>query len=116
MSKDQSEVVKTVYLRLIDNESDDWTDLDSNLEIFGWLSDEELLAEVKVKQDRHSKGVLRCPINHDGLVPCFAPTILEAVEAIVSLYDSKGALHEKNRYVLTYYLVMSEMGLIFISN
>jgi hypothetical protein len=115
MTKDQSEIVKMVYKRFMDNESDEeWDDIDNNLEFFSYLTDSELIKETKIKIKEHSTGVFRCRQEHDQQY-CFAPFVLEAVEVIVALYNETEVLHPKNAYILSYYLVMSEMGLIFSS-
>jgi hypothetical protein len=111
MSKDEAEVVKIVYNRFIGNEEETWTDLDSNLEMFDWLNDKEIIKETKVKLILHAKGI-RCDQEHK-LSECFAPYVMEAAEAITKLYDNTKELHVKNKYILTYYLVLSELGLIY---
>ena len=111
MSKDQAEVVKIVYNRFMDNEESTWTDLDNNLEMFDWLSDKEIIKETKIKLSSHVKGI-KCNQNHP-IDECFAPYIMDAADAISRLYDKTKELHIKNKYILTYYLVMSELGLIY---
>ena len=114
MSKEEAETVKAVYNRLLDSEEQVWTDIDDNLEMVGWMSDAELITESKIRLAEHSKkGTFRCYNDH-GTENCFAPTLLEAVEAIVLLSGQSGKLHEKNAYILSYYLVMTEMNMIFL--
>ena len=112
MSKDEAETVKIVYNRFITNEDDSWTAIDDNLEMYGWLNNEEIIAHTKLKIDDHSKGVIRCKSSHDQSI-CFAPRVLESAQSIIKLYDETGDLHPKNKYLLEYYLVMSEMRLIY---
>ena len=112
MTREESEIVKIVYNRFIESESGDWTDIDENLEFFSYLTEEDLIREAGVRKIRHSKGTMKCSQNHKS-VECFAPLILEAVEAILNLYEKTGTLHPKNAYVLNYYLVFSEIGLIY---
>lgn len=115
MTDDEGQVVRIVYERFLDSESQDWGDLDCNLEFFDWLHDKELINEVRIKQINHLRGkFLRCTSDHDQ-ESCFAPVIMEAVGYILDLWDSTRILHERNRYVLLYYVSMSEMGLIFSS-
>ena len=83
MSKDEAETVKIVYTRFISNEDDSWTAIDDNLEMYGWLNNEEIIAHTKLKIDDHSKGVIRCKSSHDQAI-CFAPRVLEASQSIVS--------------------------------
>lgn len=112
MSKDESEMVKMVYNRFMESETEDWTKIDDNLEFYAWLSDSDLVKEAKIKYGPHSKGTLRCSQDHEQ-INCFAPRILEAVEAIIKLYDQKKQLHSNNAYILSYYLVLSELDMIY---
>ena len=113
MTRQEAQVIKVVYERFIDSESLEWADIDCNLEFFDWLHNKELVSEAKVKQIKHSKGkIFRCTSNHNQ-EDCFAPFILEAVTYIINLWDRTRILEEKHRYILLYYVSMSEMGLIF---
>lgn len=112
MSKEEAEVVKTVYARLMDSEEAGWSEVDENLEFFGYLTDKDLITESHVRLIKHSHGRFRCYKDHD-LAHCFAPLILDAVESILKLSAESGELHPKNAYILTYYLAMSEMQMIF---
>lgn len=115
MTQEEIQVIKVVYDRFIDSETLDWGDLDCNLEFFDWLSDKEIISETKVKLIKHSKGkIFRCTSTHNQ-EDCFAPFILEAVNNIVNFWDKTRILDEKSRYILLYYVSMSEMGLIFES-
>lgn len=118
MTEKETQAIKLVYDRFIRSESADWSDLnsdlESNLEFFGWLTDKELVNEVKVKQLKHSRGkIFRCTETHEKDEDCFAPYILEAIGYIINLWDKTRILTEKNRYILLYYVSMAEMGLIF---
>lgn len=112
MTKERSDIVKMVYTRFIESEQEIWTDLDCNLEFMGYLTDAEMILECKAKFDKHCFGVLRCNQEH-GPDKCLAPYILEAVEYILDLYSETGQLHPKNYYLLSYYLALSEMKMIF---
>lgn len=114
MSKDQAEVVKTVYNRFIESEGPMWGELDDNLEFVEYLSDKELIKECQIKFDYHSQGVFRCFQDHEHQF-CMAPLILESVDAILSLFEKTGELHEKNRYILSYYCSMSELRMIYVT-
>ena len=113
MTQEQSQIVKLVYTRFIESEEEDWSDLDCNLEFCGYLSDKELIKECSIKVFEHSKGDLRCVENHAPTY-CMAPLVLEAVEAILDLHDKTGELHEKNRYIMEFYLAMSAMNLLYL--
>jgi hypothetical protein len=113
MTKDQVKSVTIVYNRFMDNEDGGkWTVIDDNLEWVGWMTTEELITETSLKVLKHSEGEFRCITNH-SLEVCFAPVILSAVEAILELYSETLQLHKNNRYILEYYLSMSEMGMIY---
>ncbi len=112
MTKEESDAVKIVYNRLMDSEEENWSPIDDNLELCSYLSDSELVTESSIKYVVHSQGVFRCSQEHD-LQFCMAPRILDAVEAILALYWQTKELHPKNKYILEYYLTMSEMGMIF---
>ena len=113
MRQEELALIKVVYERFLDSESTDWSDLDYNLEFFGWLNDKELVNETKIKRTKHLKGkVFMCATVHDQQ-DCFAPYILEAVGYILNEWDKTRTLSEKNRYILLYYTAMSEMGVIF---
>lgn len=114
MTREEATVVRVVYTRLIENEIEDWSELDDNLEFCSMLSNEELINEAIIKAHKHSKGIFRCVENHVQEA-CLAPYILEASEAIVSLYQKTKELHEKNRYILLYYIALSELNLIYVS-
>jgi hypothetical protein len=112
MTPEEAEVVSLVYNRFMDNEERTWTNLDDNLEFFELLSDLELVREADVKRESHAHGVFRCMSDHEYQY-CFAPFVLESVESILDLYDKTKELHVNNRYVLAYYLAMSEMKMLY---
>lgn len=112
MTKEESEAVKIVYNRLIDSEEENWSHIDDNLELCSYLSDSELIAECSIKYLSHSQGVFRCSQDHP-IEFCMAPRFLHAVETILTLYCQTQQLHPKNKYILEYYLTMSEMKMIF---
>lgn len=114
MSKEEIEIVKLVYSRLIDSEVEAWTEIDDILEPLGYLSDSELLAEAEVAYRKFSNSeVLRCEMDHDQIY-CVAPLIYESVGAILDL-DAE-FLHIKNAYILKYFLGMLELKMIFTSS
>lgn len=120
MTAEEVSVVKLVFSRFMEsecinekNEKTNWGDLDYNLDYFDWMSDNELITESQIRYENHKKGKsFRCYSSHKS-EDCFAPFILEAVEAILSLNNKAKELHPKNRYILVYYLSMSEMLMIF---
>ena len=101
-----------VYNRFMENEGAGWGELDDILELLGYLTDVEIVREAIFKYIQHSEGNFRCERDHDRS-KCFAPHILEAVGAIIKLFEETGNIHPKNAYILTYYLAMTETRLIF---
>lgn len=114
MNAEQTNVVRTVYNRFIDSEDVNWTIIDDNLHFLGYMLDSDLMREASIKYHLHSHGVFRCASDHEQQF-CFAPHILEAVGSIVELYEETGELHEKNRYIIEYYMSMAEAGMIYSS-
>lgn len=114
MTKEEAESVKLVYNRLIGSEEEDWSPIDDSLELCSYLTDSELVTECSIKYVAHSQGTFRCSQEHEAQY-CMAPRILDASEAIITLYWQTKELHPKNRYLLEYYLTMSEMKMIFVS-
>lgn len=115
MSKEEKDVVTVVYRRFLESESDDsWTDLDEKILMLDWLTDQQMISEATLKYLSHSKEgtIFRCMQNHSQ-ADCFSPFILQAVESIVLLFSDTNYLHERNRYILMFYLAMSDLGLIF---
>src|ERR1041385_1795790 len=112
MTIEQIQTVKVVYNRLITSEEEDWSDIDDNLELCSYLNDQELVQEIRIKIEKHSKGIFRCVEEHPNSL-CFAPLVLESAIAINELYEKTGELHIKNRYILMYYLALSEMKLFY---
>ena len=117
MSSEQSAIVKLVYNRFMESEeSSAWNDMDENLCFFDLLSDEEMIKESTIMFESHSKcKTFRCERGHE-ISECFAPFILECVEYILDLYGETEELHIKNRYILEYYLTMSELKIIYGAN
>lgn len=112
MDQEKVMVVKMVYNRFIESEEEVWNDLDENLDLFDYLTDEEMVNESEVKLIKTSKKIFRCRQDHQQS-DCMAPYIAEAARAIVDLYRETDNLHPKNRYILCYYCVLSELGLIY---
>ncbi len=114
MNADQAKSVKLVYTRLIENEDPDvWSELDENLDLVEYMNDSELITECIIKFEQHSlNGPFRCKVDHDA-IHCLAPHILDSVSAIIDLWNETDDLHPKNRYILAYYLCMSELRFIF---
>lgn len=107
-------IIKTVLDRFLESEEATWTEIDENIDFISYLSDSELIKECQIKYDSHCIGIFRCNQEHQQQ-HCFAPLVLEAVEVILGLYEKTGELHPNHYYILSYYLAMSEMRMIFVS-
>ena len=114
MTVEEAQVVKMVYSRFIGTETEEWSEIDDALEMMSWLKPKELVEESRLKYKEHSKGIFRCTQDH-SIEHCLAPYILESVDAILALYDKTHELHPKNAYILTYYLSLSELKMIYVS-
>lgn len=114
MTREQVEAVKLVYTRFIESEEIRWSSLDDQLEWFDYLKDSEMITESTIRYEVHSKGTFRCSQNHKQ-EHCMAPIILDAVKAILDLYKATKELHIKNRYILSFYLSMSELKMIYLA-
>ena len=116
MTSDQKEVVKQVFQKFLDtdNAETEWTDVDEQMSMLEWIDDHQITIEAAVKIIEHSQGTPRCHHNH-SLDECFVPLIIDAVKAILELYEETQNLHEKNRFILSYYLALSHVGFIVTS-
>lgn len=114
MTQDQAKTVSMVYRKFLaqeDTNGDDWTILDEYMEKLDWLDNDQLAIEAEVKYNEHKSGEPRCQYPHDEK-ECFVLVIIDAVMAILDLYKKTKNLHEKNRYILSYYLALSQANFI----
>lgn len=113
MTKDEQNIVREVYLKFLDSEGSDpeWTQFDESMVTLDWLEDKQIAIEASVKMQEQSKGTPRCSQDHP-IENCFVPKIIESVSSIVNLYSDTGNLHENNRFILKYYLSLSQIGFI----
>lgn len=113
MNKDQRETVKLVYQRFVESDGLDqaWSDLDEQMSLLEWLDDGQLIIEASVKIKEQTMGQPRCNQNH-SIGDCFVPTIIEAVGLILDLYSKTGNLHSNNKFIVKYYLALSQVGFI----
>ncbi len=113
MTKDQQETVSRVYRRFADADAaaTSWTDVDEQISILEWIDDRQLIIESAVLVQLQSQGEPRCNQDHP-ISECFIPLIIEAVNHILELYEKTGNLHINNKFILQYYLALSQVGLI----
>lgn len=111
MTDDQRKNVVAVYTHLLQNESRGWDGLDDVMDLLDYLDDDQLHREVDVIWSQHSTGQVKCQQDH-AKEKCFIPLLFDAVGSIIELYKETNNLHEKNRYILQYYLAMNQAQLI----
>ncbi|NJO48230.1 MAG: hypothetical protein HC840_00780 [Leptolyngbyaceae cyanobacterium RM2_2_4] len=113
MTKDQQETVLKVYRRFVDadNAETQWTNIDEQMSMLEWIEDQQLVIEAAVLIQLQSQGEPRCNQNHP-VSECFVPSIIESVGYILDMYAQTGHLHAKNKFILQYYLAMSQVGFI----
>lgn len=113
MTKEQQDTVKYVFGKLAaaDNAETSWTDIDEQMSMLEWIDDPQLVIEAAVVMSLHSKGEPRCGTDHP-ISECFVPVLVEAIGYILDLYAKTGNLHAKNKFILQYYLAMSQTGFI----
>jgi hypothetical protein len=115
MTPDEVRNVGNVYRRLLEGDSAryGWGSIDDCMERLGYLDDSQLTKEAEVAFCHHAGKNPRCPKQHD-VNECFVPLLVEAVNSILELYRETPSLHEKNRYILEYYLTLDHEKMIVI--
>jgi hypothetical protein len=113
MTKEQQITVSQVYRQFAESDSKDmeWTNIDTYMEAMSWLDDNQLIIEAAVVHQIHCSGQPRCTQEHP-IEHCFVPVIIDAIGHILDLYAETKNLHVKNRFVLEYYLAVTQEGLI----
>lgn len=107
MSKEQVKVVTQAYNHLLKNEERGWDALDNSIGFLEYLDDGELIREAQALYLLHRDSAVSCTEDHPK-DKCFVPIIIEAVAAILELYEEHPNLHEKNKYIIQYYLAMDQ--------
>lgn len=115
MSPDQTKIVIQVYNHLIENEKRGWDGLDDYMDYLEYLDNDQLHREVDIIHSQHKVGLVRCHQNH-AREKCFIPIMVDAVGSILELYKETGNLHEKNKYILQYYLAMNQANMIVLDD
>lgn len=113
MTNDQRRVVVQVYTHFLENESRGWDGLDDYMDHLDYLDNDQLHREADMIYSIHVNGDARCQQEH-AKEKCLIPLLIESVGAILDLYKETGNLHEKNRYVLQYYLAMNQASMILM--
>ena len=111
MSSEQTKQVREVYLKFMASEERGWSPVDEYLEMLEYIDDHQLYLEASVLFESHQEKKIGCLYKHKKS-NCFVPTIMEAVDAILTLYSKTETMHKNNRYILQYYLALSQAGQI----
>lgn len=112
MTPDEVKAVEQVYRTFLSGEEHaGWDEIDTQLEYLDYLEPEQLYKEATVQLTYHKASGVVCSeefCNQD----CMASDVVDAVEIICTLYNETGSLHEKNRYILQYYLALGHLKMI----
>jgi hypothetical protein len=112
MSPEQVRTVAQVYRQFIENESHrGWDEIDNYLLYLDFLDDDQLHREADVVYVQHKDEKVGCDQDHK-LSDCFVPKVIDAVNAILELYKVTGHMHKNNRYILQYYIAITQAGMI----
>lgn len=108
MSQDQAKTVSLVYRRLISIEEKEykkWSDIDESLSLLEYLDDKQTYREADSIYYKIKDKNPRCKMDHKAS-ECFMPIFMEAVSAILKLYEKTESLHPKNKYILQNFIAM----------
>lgn len=108
---EQADVIRAVLNRFNDYEVLAWTSLDDNMEFLACLSDKQIVAEARVMIKKHELGNARCSKNHPR-EECIVPVVMESIRYIADYFDEIDRLSKKSRYVIEFYLSLSQTGVI----
>jgi len=114
MDHEEKELVTYVRSHLLKNEERGWDALDNYILYLEYLDNDQLHREADVVYSEHNKGRVRCENKQHPREQCFIPDLHEAVGIILGLYKETGQLHDKNRYILQYYLAMTHAKMIVV--
>jgi hypothetical protein len=114
ITTEQATVVREVFNRFHQGDVSvgQWTDLDECMIYLSWLPDHQLVVETQVIMEGHMNANARCLLNHSQK-ECFIPTVLDAVSFIIDDWNEikeEKRLAKKARYVLEYYLALTQTG------
>lgn len=108
LNSSQSKNLLHIYRFFMESEANGWNAIDDHLEMLEWLDDSELYREADVLYSHHKNKNMGCNYTHKEGSYCPVKSILEAVESVLELHKDSENLHPKNRYVLAYYLALSQ--------
>ena len=112
MSPEQIKNITWLYNKFLESELLGWSAVDDCLELLEFLDDDQLCRECDALYSHHKYKNMGCEYDHKPGAVCLVKNILEAVDAILELWQETGSLHVNNRYLLCYYLALSQCGKI----
>lgn len=101
-----------LYDQFMKSEIKGWDKIDDYLELLEFLDDDQLYRECDLLYSFHKNRNMGCPYKHVDNSQCFVRPLLDGVEAILNLYLNTGNMHPNNKYILRYYLALSQDGQI----
>lgn len=113
MNEDEVSNIKILLKKLneIEISVKDWSSFDESMYMLSLLSDREIVYEIEKLNERSRIKDITCShtqIPHE----CNVNSMIEAVKSIMELYYDTGSLHEKNRYIISYFLTAYHNGSI----
>jgi hypothetical protein len=115
MNGDQKKTVAEVFERFSSAEEKmvKWDEIDTQLSYLEYMSDSEIFQESRFVIVGHLTGIVCCDdkICNRG-DDCFAKVTVRACEYILDDYLQSDYMPAKNRYVLSYYLALTHLGMI----
>lgn len=115
MSREQYKTVVQVYFHLLENEKRGWDGLDDYMNYLEYLDNDQLHREADVIYAYHKHRGVRCQEDHPK-EKCLVPLLVDSVGAILDLYKETNNLHQRNRYILEYYLAMNQAEMILLED
>lgn len=112
LTPEETKNIKIIYSNFLDGEDKGWGAIDDALEMIEWLNDEQVVIEAETIYEYQKDKKMGCPYKHAENKKCLVHDIIDAVKSILNLYKETKYLHEKNRYIISYYIALSNLGMI----
>ena len=112
MSPQEVRNITFIFNQFISTESGNtWEKFDDHMSYLEYLTDSELIVEASAMLLGHSQGTVSCG---SPCTTCSVPHILDAVGSILELQNTTKNLHPNNKYILQFYLTISQLGEIVV--
>lgn len=93
----------------LDRKQEEWSDLDEQMYLLGWLNDSQIVLEADMAIERNSsKDICQYNDEADDVVAILESAAVSAVE----IWREYKSLHANDRYVLEYYLSLCHLKII----